>query len=61
MSAKSTVVTAGHFEYLAKRTSPEDDFLRDLKRHATAAGIPGIWISPEQASLMQILLKLAAI
>lgn len=58
MSAESTVVTARHFEYLAARTTPEDDFLRDLKRAASAAGIPAIWISPEQASLMQILLKL---
>ncbi len=61
MSAESTVVTARHFEYLAARTTPEDDFLRDLKEAAAAAGIPAIWISPEQASLMQILLKLCGV
>ncbi len=61
MSAESTVVTARHFKYLAARTTPEDDFLRDLKVAAAAAGIPAIWISPEQASLMQILLKLCGV
>lgn len=59
MSAESSLVTERHFKYLAERTAPEDDFLRDLKRDAKKAGIPAIQISPEQASLMQILLKLA--
>ncbi len=58
MSEISTLVTAEHFRYLAERTLQEDDFLRNLKRDARAAGIPPIWISPEQASFMQILLKL---
>ncbi len=57
MSEASTLVTAEHFRYIAEHTSAEDDFLRDLKRAATAAGIPSIWIAPEQASLMQILLE----
>ena len=51
-------ITAEHFRYLAERTVPEDDFLRELKREARAAGIPAIDIPPEQASFMQILLKL---
>ena len=59
MSAESTTVTPEHFRYLAERTTQEDDFLRDLKDAARAAEIPEIWISPEQAALMQILLKLA--
>lgn len=59
MSATSTLVTAAHFDYIAARTVPEDGFLRDLKAAAKAAGIPEIWIAPEQASFMQILLKLA--
>ncbi len=59
MSAESTLVTEEHFRYLAARTVTEDDFLRDLKRGAAEAGIPAIWISPEQGSFMQILLKLA--
>lgn len=58
MSVESSVVTREHFRYLAERTVPEDDFLRDLKEAASRAGIPGISISPEQASFMQILLRL---
>jgi len=58
MSAESEVVTKAHFDYIAARTTPEDAFLADLKRTAHAEGIPPIWISPEQASLMQILLRL---
>lgn len=57
MSASSTLVTAGHFRYLAARTRPEGAFLARLKIAARKAGIPPIWISPEQASFMQILLK----
>src|SRR5437773_5350492 len=59
VSEISTPVTEGHFRYIAAHTVQEDGFLRELKREARAAGIPPIWISPEQASLMQILLKLA--
>ncbi len=59
MSSTSTLVTAEHFAYLAARTRKEDGFLEDLKRAAEARGIPPIWISPEQASFMQILLKSA--
>ncbi len=58
MTEVSTLVTAGHFAYLASRTAREDDFLQNLKQAAVAAGIPPIWIAPEQASFMQILLKL---
>ncbi|HEY3215298.1 MAG TPA: class I SAM-dependent methyltransferase, partial [Candidatus Eisenbacteria bacterium] len=58
MSEVSTQVTAEHFRYIAERTTGEDDFLRTLKREASAAGVPSIWISPEQASFMQILLAL---
>ena len=59
MSAEATLVTARHFAYLAERTADEGDFLRQLKTAAGAAGIPAIWISPAQASLMQILLRLS--
>ncbi len=58
MSEVSNLITKEHFEYIADRTVREDQFLRDLKAHARAEGIPAIWISPEQASLMQILLRL---
>src|SRR5262245_23058128 len=57
MSSRSTVVTEAHFEYLAARTPGDDAFLKKLKQAAADAGMPAIWISPEQASFMQILLK----
>jgi predicted O-methyltransferase YrrM len=60
MSATSTLVTEEHFDYLRQRTRREDGFLKELKREAQAVKIPAIWISEEQASLMQILLKLRA-
>ena len=59
MSETSSLVTADHFRYVAERTVREDAFLADLKRAAVAEGIPAIWIAPEQASFMQILLRLA--
>lgn len=59
MSATSTGVTPAHFAYLAERTRGDDAFLVELKAAAREAGIPPIWISPEQASLMQILLCVA--
>ncbi|MHC4512843.1 MAG: O-methyltransferase [Planctomycetota bacterium] len=58
MSSSSITVTDRHFDYLAARTQAEPPFLKDLKKAATEAGIPQIWISPEQASFMQILLRL---
>jgi len=58
MSSQSDPVTAQHIAYLAGLTTAEDPFLSDLKVAARAAGIPEIWISPEQAALMQILLRL---
>jgi predicted O-methyltransferase YrrM len=58
MSETSTLVSAEQFKYVAAHTTPEDDFLKELKRQAVAAGLPPIWIAPEQASFMQILLRL---
>jgi predicted O-methyltransferase YrrM len=57
MSEDSTRVTDRHFDYVREHTAREDDFLRELKDEARAQGIPPIWIAPEQASLMQILLR----
>lgn len=57
MSETSTRVGDRHFEYIAARTRGDDAFLVELKRAAAAAGIRPIWIAPEQASLMQILLR----
>ncbi len=59
MSEESTLVTQAHFRYVAERTTPEDPFLKELKRAAEAEGIPPIWIAPEQAAFLQILLRVA--
>ncbi|MHC4375453.1 MAG: O-methyltransferase [Planctomycetota bacterium] len=59
MSDHTAVVTAEHVAYLAARTQAEDPFLADLKRAAVQAGLPAIWIAPEQASYVQVLLKVA--
>ncbi len=57
MSSASDPVTAHHFAYIAERTVREDDFLHELKRAARAAGLPEIWIAPEQAAFLHILLR----
>ncbi len=59
MSDTSTLVTTDHFRYVAERTTREDDFFRSLKQAATEEGLPPIWIAPEQASFMQIVLRAA--
>jgi predicted O-methyltransferase YrrM len=59
MSELSTLVGSDHFRYIAEHTTAEDAFLKQLKEAAAAAGIPAIWIAPEQASFMRILLKVA--
>ncbi|HEY2955411.1 MAG TPA: O-methyltransferase [Candidatus Eisenbacteria bacterium] len=58
MSEVSTEISSELFRYIAAHTLPEDEFLRQLKEAAAAAGIPAIWIAPEQASFMGILLRL---
>ncbi|MCK4873895.1 MAG: O-methyltransferase [Phycisphaerales bacterium] len=45
--------------YIVSRTTQEDALLRELKTAAEEAGIPPIWISPEQAAMMQIVLRLS--
>ena len=59
MSSTSSPVSEEHFAYIAERTRGDDDFLLQLKRDALDHGLPPIWISPEQASFMQILLRLS--
>ena len=56
MSAEPTPVTRALFDYVRAHTEPEAPDLVRLKEEARAAGIPGIWISHEQARLMQVLL-----
>ncbi|MCB9894567.1 MAG: O-methyltransferase [Planctomycetes bacterium] len=52
------IITRRHYNYIAEHTRGDDDFLIELKKAAEAADIPRIWISPAQASLMQVILKL---
>jgi caffeoyl-CoA O-methyltransferase len=61
MSKSSTVLTSAHFEYIAARTSGDDAFLERLKAAAADEGIRAIWIAPEQAAFMQILLRAARV
>jgi caffeoyl-CoA O-methyltransferase len=61
MSEIPTLIDERHVRYITEHTLPEDDFLRDLKREAAAAGIPSIWIAPSQASFIQILLRLGRV
>ena len=58
MADRANPITTEYFRYLAARTMPEDDFLRQLNQEAIAAGMPAISIPWEQASFMQILLRL---
>lgn len=59
MSTVPTQVTAELFNYLIEHSTPEDPFLREVREAATAAGLPAIWISPEQAVFMGILLEIS--
>jgi predicted O-methyltransferase YrrM len=61
MSEKSTPVTEALFDYVAARAAREDAFLADLREAAAAAGLPRIWIAPEQAAFMQVLLRAARV
>jgi predicted O-methyltransferase YrrM len=58
MADETALITSAHVAYLAARTRGDDAFLQSLKAAARAAHFPEIWIAPEQASFMQILLKL---
>jgi len=58
MSESPTLVTAAHFAYVASHTRAEDELSIALKEAAREAGIPAIWIAPEEASFIQILLRL---
>jgi predicted O-methyltransferase YrrM len=43
--------------YLAAHARADDEFLAELKAAALAAGIPPIWIAPEQAAFVELLLR----
>lgn len=57
MSERARPVSSDLFDYIAARTTPEDEFCADLKRAADAAGIPRIWVAPEQAAWLEITMR----
>lgn len=57
MSEGFRPLSVEHFAYIAERTTQEDAFLHQLKAAAVEAGIRTIWIAPEQAAFIQILLR----
>jgi predicted O-methyltransferase YrrM len=59
MSERTRVFPAAFLEYLAARTARDDAFLVELKAAARAAGLPPIWVPPEQGSFLQVLLRVA--
>lgn len=59
VEGKSTVVSRELFAYIAARTQPEGSFLAELKEAAVEAGIPAIWIAPEQGAFLELLLRTA--
>lgn len=61
MSEVSTPVTERHFQYIVEHTRGDDEFLRRLKEEARAAGLPAIWISEDEASFLQVLLRAAKV
>lgn len=56
MSKTSTPVDEALFGFIQRNTIAEDDFLRDLRTAALAAGLPEIHIAPEQAAFLRIAL-----
>ncbi|MDZ4774070.1 MAG: O-methyltransferase [Planctomycetota bacterium] len=61
MSDHSNVLSGAHFEYIAARTRKDDPFLEQLKATAREQGIPAIWVAPEQAAFLRILLRAAKV
>lgn len=56
MSDAASFVDPRLAAYLAAHARGDDAFLRELKAAARAAGMPPIWIAPEQAAFLGVLL-----
>ncbi len=59
MSSETWTLPEALRAYVVDHSPREDAFLKNLKDAAMAADIPQIWIAPEQATLMQIVLRLS--
>jgi len=57
MSERSSLVDERLGPYLAAHARADDAFLLELKAAAREAGIPPIWIAPEQAAFVELLLR----
>ena len=57
MSEQPSLVDARLGPYLAAHARGDDALLVELKAAASAAGIPPIWIAPEQAAFVELLLR----
>lgn len=57
MSHRPTIIDDRLFNYLKSNFSSEDEFLAVLTAEAKEAGLPPIYISPEQGRFMQFLLR----
>jgi predicted O-methyltransferase YrrM len=57
MSDRPSFVDPRLGPYLAAHARADDEFLAELKAAALAAGIPPIWIAPEQAAFVELLLR----
>lgn len=58
MSEQTEPMSRALRDYVAAHAAPDDRFLTDLRAAARAAGLPSIAIAAEQASFMQVLLRL---
>jgi predicted O-methyltransferase YrrM len=56
-ATRSTPTTQELFEYIQRLFSAEDEFLEHLRHEALRAGMPEIWITPEQGAFLQVLLR----
>lgn len=43
--------------YIAELFAPEDDLLKELRRSIAEAGFPGIYITPDEGRLLQVLVR----
>lgn len=57
MSERPSFVDPRLGPYLAAHARGDDEFLAALKAAALAAGIPPIWIAPEEAAFVELLLR----
>ena len=58
MSKQSAAISDALFDYIRQHAIPEDETLASLRAEAPAAGLPQIWIAPEQGAFLQTLIRI---